>query len=109
MDRYASNFCYAFNKSAVTSKETIWKAPAGIDASLSGESGLTVTLTDLQNGTLNIQAINCLRNFPVYGDVIWGARTLRGNDQVGSEWKYVPIRRLALFLESSLYHCTQLV
>jgi phage tail sheath protein FI len=87
----------------------VWKAPAGIDASLTGESGLTAILTDLQNGTLNINAINCLRHFPVYGDVIWGARTLRGNDQVGSEWKYVPIRRLALFLESSLYNGTQWV
>lgn len=87
----------------------VWKAPAGIDAGLTGESGLTVALTDLQNGTLNVQAINCLRNFPVYGDVVWGARTLRGNDQVGSEWKYVPIRRFALFLESSLYDGTQWV
>ncbi len=87
----------------------VWKAPAGIDASLTGESGLTTVLTDLQNGTLNVQGINCLRSFPVYGDVIWGARTLRGNDQIGSEWKYVPIRRLALFLESSLYDGTQWV
>ena len=87
----------------------VWKAPAGIDASLIGESGLTTILADLQNGTLNIQAINCLRSFPVYGDVVWGARTLRGNDQVGSEWKYVPIRRLALYLESSLYDGTQWV
>jgi hypothetical protein len=87
----------------------VWKAPAGIDASLSGASGLTTVLTDAQNGTLNIQGINCLRNFPVYGTVVWGARTLRGNDQIGSEWKYVPIRRLALFLESSLYDGTQWV
>lgn len=87
----------------------VWKAPAGINASLTGESGLTVVLTDAQNGTLNALAINCLRHFPAYGDVIWGARTLRGNDQVGSEWKYVPIRRLALFLESSLYDGTQWV
>ncbi|ABF39868.1 phage tail sheath protein [Candidatus Koribacter versatilis Ellin345] len=87
----------------------VWKAPAGIDASLTGDTGLTLNLTNAQNGSLNIQAINCLRNFPVYGDVIWGARTLRGNNQVGSEWKYVPIRRLALFLESSLYDGTQWV
>jgi len=87
----------------------VWKAPAGIDASLTGEAGLTVALTDAQNGTLNVQAINCLRNFRVYGDVIWGARTLQGNDQAGSQWKYVPIRRLALFLESSLYDGTQWV
>src|SRR5262249_6329209 len=94
---------------ATDASRGVWKAPAGIDASLTGESGLTISLTDLQNGTLNIQAINCLRNFRVYGDVVWGARTLRGNDQVGSEWKYVPIRRLALFLEQSLYEGTQWV
>ena len=87
----------------------VWKAPAGIDATLTGEAGLTNLLTDAQNGTLNVLGINCLRHFPAYGDVIWGARTLRGNDQIGSEWKYVPIRRLALFLESSLYEGTQWV
>src|SRR5262249_30733743 len=87
----------------------VWKAPAGIEAGLSGEAGLKTVLNDLQNGTLNIQAINCLRNFPAYGDVVWGARTLRGNNQVGSEWKYVPIRRLALYLESSLFEGTKWV
>ena len=87
----------------------VWKAPAGIDAGLTGAAGLQFVLTDLENGTLNIQAINCLRQFKVYGDVVWGARTLQGNDQAGSEWKYVPIRRLALFLESSLYDGTQWV
>jgi uncharacterized protein len=95
--------------SATDASRGVWKAPAGIDASLTGESGPSVPLTDLQNGTLNVQGINCIRNFPVYGDVIWGARTLRGNDQLASEWKYVPIRRLALFLESSLYDGTQWV
>ena len=87
----------------------VWKAPAGIEAGLTGAAGLQFVLTDLENGTLNIQAINCLRQFGVYGDVVWGARTLQGNDQAGSEWKYVPIRRLALFLESSLYDGTQWV
>jgi phage tail sheath protein FI len=94
---------------ATDASRGVWKAPAGIDASLTGNSGLQYTLTDLQNGSLNIQAVNCLRQFKVYGDVVWGARTLQGNDQAGSEWKYVPIRRLALFLESSLYDGTQWV
>jgi len=94
---------------ATDASRGVWKAPAGIDASLTGESGLTTILTDAQNGTLNPMAVNCLRNFPVYGDVIWGARTLQGNDEAGSQWKYVPIRRLALFLESSLYDGTQWV
>ncbi len=87
----------------------VWKAPAGIDASLTGNSGLQYVLTDLQNGSLNTQGINCLRQFNVYGDVVWGARTLQGSDQAGSQWKYVPIRRLALFIESSLYEGTQWV
>jgi uncharacterized protein len=87
----------------------VWKAPAGIDASLTGVSGLQYNLTDLENGDRNIQAINCLRQFKVYGDVVWGARTLQGNDHAGSQWKYVPIRRLALYLESSLYDGTQWV
>jgi phage tail sheath protein FI len=87
----------------------VWKAPAGIDAGLTGVLGLQTTLTDLENGDLNIQGINCLRSFRVYGDVVWGARTLLGSDQAGSQWKYVPIRRLALFLETSLYDGTQWV
>jgi hypothetical protein len=91
------------------SSRGVWKAPAGIDASLTGVSGLQYVLTDQQNGSLNVKAVNCLREFKVYGDVVWGARTLRGNDQAASEWKYVPIRRLALFLESSLFNGTQWV
>src|SRR5579862_1551477 len=87
----------------------VWKAPAGIDAGLSGVSGLQYILTDEENGDLNTVAVNCLRQFTVYGNVVWGARTLQGNDLAGSQWKYVPIRRLALFLESSLYEGTQWV
>ncbi len=87
----------------------VWKAPAGIDASLTGVTGLQYTLTDLDNGNLNTQGINCLREFKVYGDVVWGARTLQGSDSAGSQWKYIPIRRLALFIESSLVDGTQWV
>jgi uncharacterized protein len=94
---------------ATDASRGVWKAPAGIDAGLTGVMGLQYNLTDLENGQLNIQAINCLREFKVYGDVVWGARTLQGNDQAGSQWKYVPIRRFALFLESSLYDGTQWV
>ncbi|MGB8519642.1 MAG: phage tail sheath C-terminal domain-containing protein [Candidatus Tumulicola sp.] len=94
---------------ATDASRGVWKAPAGIDASLSGEQGLQYSLNDAQNGDLNPVAINCLRHFKAYGDVIWGARTLAGNDQTGSQWKYVPIRRLALYLESSLYDGMQWV
>jgi phage tail sheath protein FI len=94
---------------ATDASRNVWKAPAGIDASLSGTTGLQTVLSDAQNGLLNPQGINCLRQFKVYGNVVWGARTLNGDDQIGSQWKYVPIRRLALFLESSLYDGTQWV
>jgi uncharacterized protein len=81
----------------------VWKAPAGTEATLRNVTELEDVLTDGENGTLNPLAINCLRNFPIYGNICWGARTLDGADQQASEWKYVPVRRLALFLEESLY------
>lgn len=87
----------------------VFKAPAGIDASLTGILGVKETLTDDENGVLNPMAVNCIRTFPVYGTVVWGARTLRGNDQIGSEWKYIPVRRMALFIEESLYRGTKWV
>ncbi|MDX9837254.1 MAG: phage tail sheath subtilisin-like domain-containing protein [Azoarcus sp.] len=87
----------------------VWKAPAGTDANLSGVQSLAVTLTDGENGSLNPLGVNCLRTFPVYGAVCWGARTLRGADQMSSEYKYVPVRRLALYIEESLYRGTQWV
>ncbi len=91
------------------SQRGVWKAPAGTDASLNGITSLAFSLSDAEQGFLNPKAINVLRNFPVYGPVVWGARTLAGNDERGSEWKYVPVRRLALFLEESLYRGTQWV
>jgi phage tail sheath protein FI len=81
----------------------VWKAPAGIDASLNGVRDLSVTMTDLDNGTLNQLGVNCLRNFPVFGPVVWGSRTLRGADQLADQWKYIPVRRLALYIEESLF------
>lgn len=81
----------------------VWKAPAGIDASITGARGLKANLTDAESGILNQKAVNALRVFPVYGPVVWGARTCRGNDQIGDEWKYVPVRRTALFLEETLF------
>jgi len=87
----------------------VWKAPAGTEARLENVQDLAVLLTDLQNGVLNPLGANCLRVFPVYGPICWGARTLDGADLLASEWKYVPIRRLALFIEESLYRGTKWV
>lgn len=91
------------------SQRGVWKAPAGLDAALNGIQGLQVNLTDDENGILNPLGINCLRSFPINGRVVWGARTLRGADQLADEYKYVPVRRTALFLEESLYRGTQWV
>ena len=87
----------------------VWKAPAGSEASVNGAVGLAVTMSDAENGQLNPRGINCLRTLPVYGNVVWGSRTLHGDNDRGSEWKYVPVRRMALFLEESLYRGTQWV
>ena len=87
----------------------VWKAPAGLDATFSGVRALTYKLDDRANGRLNPVGLNCLRSFPVFGNVVWGARTMAGADLKASEWKYVPVRRLALFLEESLYRGTQWV
>lgn len=87
----------------------VWKAPAGIEARLRGVTALDYVLSDQENGVLNPLGLNCLRTFPVYGSVSWGARTMEGADALASEWKYVPVRRLALFIEESLYRGTQFV
>ena len=90
------------------SQRGVWKAPAGTEAALLGILDLELSLTDLENGVLNKLGVNCLRKFPS-GIVNWGARTLDGSDDIGSEWKYIPIRRLALFLEESLFRGTKWV
>jgi phage tail sheath protein FI len=87
----------------------VWKAPAGLEASLVGVSQLSVSLTDAENGQLNQLGINCIRTMPGAGQVLWGARTLQGNDRLASEWKYIPVRRLALHIQESLYRGTQWV
>ncbi len=94
----------------------VWKAPAGISASLSGavaltagSSGAPIALNDGDSGQLNPLGVNCLRNFPVIGNVVWGARTMAGADALSSPWKYVPIRRLARYIEQSLFQGTQWV
>ena len=79
----------------------VWKAPAGTDASLRNVN-LVSGVNDLEDGFLNPLGINVLRNFPIFGNVSWGARTLMGADQQASEWKYIPVRRTALFIEESL-------
>lgn len=87
----------------------VWKTPAGIEATLSGVVDLATKLTDAQNGALNPLGINCLRSFPVYGNIAWGGRTLEGADVLASDWKYLAVRRLTLMIEESLFRGTKWV
>jgi phage tail sheath protein FI len=87
----------------------VWKAPAGVDAGVMGASGLAHPMSEGESEQLNPLGINCLRTFPQVGSVVWGARTLRGANALADEYKYVPVRRLALFIEESLVRGTQWV
>jgi len=87
----------------------VWKAPAGTEASLRGVQSLEYRLTDAENGVLNPLGVNALRTFRDSGNVSWGARTMDGSDQRASEWKYIPVRRTALFIEESLFRGTRWV
>jgi phage tail sheath protein FI len=92
----------------IDSTRGVWKAPAGVEADLRGVLDLEVTLTDKENGVLNKLGVNSIRKFPA-GFVNWGSRTLDGSDDLTSEWKYISVRRTALFLEESLYRGTKWV
>ena len=85
----------------------VWKSPAGPHANLIGVKTLEYNLTDHESAALNARGVNCLRMFPAFGQVAWGARTLEGADELASDWKYVAVRRLALFLEESIHRGTQ--
>ena len=80
----------------------VWKTPAGFDAQLHGVPQLSVHITDHENSELNALGVNCLRMFPTTGAVLWGARTLRGSKDLGDDYKYIAVRRTALFIEESL-------
>lgn len=83
----------------------VWKAPAGLEADLRDVAGPTIRITDDENGALNPPAVNCLRQFPGKSVVVWGGRTWLGN--IASDWKYVNVRRLAMFIEESVERGTQ--
>lgn len=109
MEDFASCGAVAGIFSRTDVQRGVWKAPAGIEATLVGVPQLSIPLTDMENGELNPLGINCLRSMPAIGAVVWGARTLEGSDRLASEWKYIPVRRLALYIEESLYRGTQWV
>jgi hypothetical protein len=84
----------------------VWKSPAGIGAYLTGATGVRIPLSAGDAASLNAKAVNCIRDFPLHGVVVWGARTLHSAlAQPGAE-NYVPVRRLALYIEESLHRGT---
>jgi hypothetical protein len=83
----------------------VWKSPAGLETVISGTTGVVPwgVMTDPQQGVLNPLGINCIRTFPGIGTVVFGARTLVANNPAFQQWMYVAVRRMALFIEQSLY------
>ena len=91
--------------SEIDQNRGVWKAPAGLETLLTNVTDVVPNgrMTDQRQGVLNPQGINCIRNFPGVGVVVFGARTSVSANTSFQEWKYVPVRRMALFLEQTLY------
>ena len=83
----------------------VWKAPAGLETTVNNTIGVVPRgrMTDMRHGTLNPKGVNCLRDFPGIGTVVFGARTLVTENPSFDQWRYIPVRRMALFLEQTLY------
>jgi uncharacterized protein len=77
----------------------VWAVAAGTTAHVAGAVGLASAVDDRAAATLRARGVNAIREAPGHGIVAWGARTVGGE---ADEWKYVPVRRLALFIEESL-------
>ena len=91
--------------SKIDGKRGVWKAPAGLETRLLGLAGLEFQVEDAEQDQLNPQGVNAYRVQPGFGSVVWGARTL--STRADPEWRYVPVRRTALFIEQSIYNGIQ--
>lgn len=82
----------------------VWKAPAGLETIVRSTVGVVPRgrMADPRHGVLNQAGINCLRTFPGIGTVVFGARTLVSNNDAFAQSKYVPVRRMTLFIEQTL-------
>lgn len=89
----------------IDGKRGVWKAPAGVETQLLGASGLEVNVEDGEQDQLNPLGVNCIRRIPSFGTVFWGSRTLA--TRADPEWRYVPVRRTAIFIEQSIYNGIQ--
>ena len=88
----------------IDGKRGVWKAPAGVETRIS-VSALEQQVEDLEQDYLNPRGVNCIRKRPGYGPVFWGSRTLA--TKADPEWRYVPVRRTAIYLEQSIYNGIQ--
>ncbi|KIA95766.1 hypothetical protein OC25_04210 [Pedobacter kyungheensis] len=93
----------------VDSTRGVWKAPANV--SLLTVDKPLIAVSDEEQDYLNVDAtsgksINVIRKFAGKGTLVWGARTLAGND---NEWRYVPVRRLFIMVEESVKKATEFV
>lgn len=89
----------------IDGKRGVWKAPAGVETALAGVAALQFNVEDLEQSQLNPAGLNCIRKLPNFGPVIWGSRTLA--TRADPEWRYVPVRRTAIFIEQSIYQGIQ--
>jgi uncharacterized protein len=89
----------------IDSKRGVWKAPAGTEANIAGAVGLATETTDSEQDFLNPIGVNVIRSFPASGIVVWGARTLATLSD--PEYRYVPVRRTAIYLEQSIFNGIQ--
>jgi uncharacterized protein len=81
----------------------VFKAPAGIETGVSGAISVATAVSDVEQDRLNPISVNVIRSVPGSGYVVWGARTF-GSD---ASWRYIPVRRMAIFLRVSIYYGIQ--
>ncbi|MCB1741848.1 MAG: phage tail sheath family protein [Gammaproteobacteria bacterium] len=89
----------------IDARRGVWKAPAGVETRLLGTAGFQYSIEDAEQDVLNPAGVNALRTIPSFGQVIWGTRTLA--TRADPEWRYVPVRRTAMFIEESIYNGIQ--
>ncbi len=89
----------------IDSRRGVWKAPAGVETQLLGAAGLEFIVEEAEQDQLNPLGVNCIRKLPGYGRVFWGTRTL--STKANPEWRYVPVRRTAIYIEQSIYNGIQ--
>lgn len=81
----------------------VFKAPAGTEAGVAGALAVLTTVSDTEQDQLNPISVNVIRSVPGSGFVVWGTRTI-GSD---TAWRYIPVRRMAIFIRTSIYYGIQ--